>query len=304
MRHLLLILLLGCLSVTGCASTQTWLQSSVCDCEVDKKSCNIDESDIAYAVALHQVDVAHYRAEFDGEQAGVHAQQAREEEEKEADEEASYRSMEELALEPINPTLPQSEITLETEEAQQNFANTFGVAPPSIGQAFQDAFRRHDRSVLAIHRPGEALELYRDGARLASRDLSDYAAVTPPEDLISLPTGAVELVRNGSVQLKLVHAREQEDGGITYYVAIYKLIGNKIGTIFHHPIASSSPDGELTRQADLRYLHGKDHRIIEWITLDEEGMPDGEPQRFEWNRWEGVYRIPGPPPTAPRQPQS
>ncbi len=308
MRILFSTLILGLLTTIGCAPTQAWLQGSVCKCETES-ACDASSTEVAHAVALHQIDVAHYRAEFDGDRAGAQVLREKEEAEKsengEADErEAAYRSMEELALEPIDPTLPQSRISLDGEADRESFANTFGIAPPEEGQIFQAAFKRHDRSVLAIHRPGQALDLYRGGSALASLDLSNYDDLPVPDDLISLPTGAIELVRNGSVQIKLIHARQNEDGEISYSLAIYKLIGNEIGTIFHHPIAYIDQSGELTRQGDLRYLHGMDHRTIEWIPLDEEGKPEGEPLRFEWNRWEGVYRVPGPPPTAPRQPQS
>lgn len=297
---LLPFLLIG---FTGCAPTQQWLQPRVCECE----SADADDSNssqIAHAIAFHQVDQAHYRAETDGDEAALAIKEAQAAEEEEEDEEVWYRSADDLAYEPIDPTISDTVIALASDEDREQFEDRYNIDAPEPGEAFRGRFRAQDRSTIAVHRPGEALEIYSDGELIASQNLEQFDRVIADDDITRFPTGALDLIRGSDVQLKLVHAEAHEDGSVTYHLGIYQLIGEYIGTAFRQPIARADKDGTVRRLADLRFLHGYDSRIIEWIPLDENGDPVDEPLQYKWNHWEGVYRLPGPPPTAPDDPQS
>ncbi len=316
---------------SGCAVIQQRLEPMICDCET-ATSCEGPGLEIASAVAAHQVDQAHYRAQLGGEEAARDLGYEYESDEQlasdhddspsesksESETAASERAerlaraeeqarieREKMALDPVDPYLPQAHVLLETDEDRSAFEANFGITPPDENATvFHGAFRADEDATVAIHRPGQALRIYQEGQLLASRDLSEYDSQPDLEEIGEEQARVVDVVE-GTVEVKLIHARP-DDEGTTYFVGIYKLIGDEIGSIFHHPIARRDENGALTRFADIQFLHGTDHRTIQWIPLDEEGQPDGDPLIYEWNRWEGVYRIPEPPPTAPNRstPQS
>ena len=305
MKHLpvVAICLVASLVISGCAQTQQWLEPRVCDCAEAVDSCDATPDDITRALVQQQVDHAYYRAQVDGEHAAEALAEAAEEEEREE----AVRSPEELAMEPVDPLGEDARVVLDDEEARIAFEERHDIEAPEVGSVYRAAFESRDRSSVAIHRPGDALDLYSDGEKVASLSLESYDDELAPKELNSFRSGASDLVRDGTAQLQLIHRQTDDDGDVTFYLAIYKLIGEHIGTVLREPIATASAgeeDDTMEYLADIRFLHGIDHRIIEWIPLDNEGQPTGEPQRKEWNQWEGVYRVPEPPPTAPDQPQS
>lgn len=298
--HVLLVLapiLMG----LGCAPTQQWLQNRVCSCEVEQSCEEGSPAELMRAAAVQQVDYARQIASQD---TAVPEQETGESEAREEDDDSAVRDIDELAAEVIDPSLPDARIPLDDEEKRKSFADRFGLQPPPEGRAYRGTFRDEDRFDLAVHRPGKSLDFYHDGDRFISLDLSDYAAVPIPEELSELDSGAVELVDKGTAQLQLIQGRKSDAGSIIYVVAIYKIIGDHVATIFERPVAKADSGGEIEQKGNLRYLHGVDHRIIEWIPTDAQGQQVDESIHYEWNPWEGVYRIPRPPPTAPRQPQS
>ncbi|MFB6351122.1 MAG: hypothetical protein ABEN55_09330, partial [Bradymonadaceae bacterium] len=59
-------------------------------------------------------------------------------------------------------------------------------------------------------------------------------------------------------------------------------------------------DLERTGYVDFVRSDGNTH--LRWIPADEQGNPDFNGAAvLEYNQWEGVFRIPKPPPTAPDQ---
>ena len=284
------------LVISGCSTVQKWVGDSDCDCEVVEKCPAPTTDEIARAIVTHQIDYAYERASSEGEIA-AHTL------DKEDDQDGARRT-EELALEPIDPTLDDAALNFDDDDHRASFEESSGLQVPEDGELFRGTFESPDRSAVAVHRPGESIDLYADGQSVASLSIEEFDGESIPDDAFSFPTGAIDLVREGTVQLKLIHAESDEDGAVTYHLAIYKIIGDKIGTIFRKPIATKTQDGTVDPFGDLRFLHGVDHRIIEWTPLDDNGEPDGEAIRYEWNRWEGVYRIPEPPPTAPPDHQS
>lgn len=288
---------IGCILAAGCAPTKQWLEPRVCNYEEFEGDLPPDE--IARIVALHQIDRAHHTANTEETLAARRLETAAEEAAAEA---VPYREPEELAGEPINPAVADSTVTFDSDDAKEAFEQRHGLELADNTRVYRGAFKGSDHSIVAIHRPGESVEL-RDGDRhIAAISVDAFVDEPPPEDLIPFEPGAVELVQDGTHQLKLLHAEQNEETGeIVYRLRIYKFIGSHIGTIFDKPIAVAGGEDDASVQllADVRFLHGIDHRVIEWTPVDADGEPSDEAIKYEWNRWEGVYRIPEPPPTTP-----
>lgn len=294
--YLLTIMMLAVLS-SGCSTVQQWLGAEECDCD-PVEPCEVSTETIAHAVVTHQVEAAHQRAATEGEQLAQHAQPEHEDEADDPEEEALRRA-EERAAEPIDPTLPDATVRFEGEDERESFADRHGIDVSDNAQVFRHRFTPDDRSAIAVHRPGEALELHdNDDGLVASLPLDEYDDTVVVDDSLPVAPVAVELVRDRVTQLQLVHAKTDDDGNTTYYMGIYKLIGPKIGTVFHSPIAVADEDDTVTPLAEVRYLYGMDARFIEWTSLEGDESK-GESEHYQWNEWEGVYRIPNPPPTAP-----
>lgn len=290
--------------LAGCSTTQEVLEPRVCDYEAERAEvrddCERQTLEIVGAIASHEIDRAFDHAVSDGEETARELQRMAQREDDEADD--LYRDPEELAEEPINPVVADSPVEFESEEAREDFEEAHDLELTDDVEVFRGRFKPGEPRTTAVHRPGQSLRLYDPrGQSVSSVDLSSYEQRLPPADEISdFPTGAVELVQDGSDQLKLLHAESDDQGRITYHLSVYKFIGSRIGTIFSQPIAvREAADEPVHTLARVRYLHGLDHRIIEWTPIDEEGEQTEEPTHYEWNRWEGVYRVPKPPPTAP-----
>ncbi len=287
---------------SACAPAQQWLEPRVCDCSQDIEEARTEAeptpAEMAVPPASVHVEYAHARATEDGEQ------QARELEAGAESDDDPYLDPEDLAEYPVNPVVDDSQIGLETEDDLRDFEERYDTEVSDTDRAFHINIGGNAPSAVAIHRPGQALEIYADGRRIDSLELDEYDDQPVVEELTDYPAGPVELISDGTEQLKLFHARTDDDGSTTYEVSFYKVIGSRIGTIFRKPIAVRNADQSLVRHADIRFLHGIDHRVIQWIEFDDEQQPGGEPELYEWNHWEGVYRIPEPPPTAPRPPRS
>lgn len=274
----------------GCTSIQQRLATQDCECEA-VEPCESPDRKIAHAVAEHEIDSAQHAAAT--EKKAARAAEEQEKEDQETDDSDVIRSAEELAQAPVDPTVPESIVEFEDEDDRKAFQERHDVDIADDARVFQEHFADDDHSAIAVHNPGESLEIYSDRRQVASLEFDEFAAVDEPHDELPVSATAIDLVRDQATQLKLVHSKTDDDDTTTYYVGIYKLIGSKIGTIFFEPVAIAEDDGSVELLADIGYLHGLDDRIIEWIPVDD------EPTTYEWNHWEGVYHIPEPPPTAP-----
>ena len=293
------VLVVACFLVfVGCAPTQQWLEPRVCDCpDAAADECGDSSTEIASAVVDHQIDHAHYRADVDVEQAARDLERMAEQED-----ETPYRDPEELAEEPINPVISDTEISFDDDEDRDFFEETYNVELTDSARVFRANFTAAGRTTVAIFRPGRSLEIADESGSVASLELDAFDDRPVPRDEVTdYALGPVELVQDGTHQIKLIHARADEDGGLSYYIGLYKFIGSRIGTIFERPLAVETDDGEVRRLADIQFLHGVDNRRIRWIGLSDDGDPVDEFEDYHWNRWEGVYRLPEPPPTAPER---
>ena len=285
----------------GCASLKQWAEPHVCDCEPEVMEARSDcqqemLTEAATAVLAYQLDQAHYRAATNVDELAAEIQHADEQE----DDDSPYRDPEDFAEEPVNPVVVDSPIELDDEDQREQFQEDYDLELDEHDRVFRGNFLSQDSSSIAVYRPGDAVNFYDDDRLFASLDIEEhYEDVTAPEDLTDFAPGAVELVQDGTHQLKLIHAEIDEDDRHVYHLNLYKVIGSEIAKIFSQPVGIEDPEGEVRPIAELQFLHGVEDRRIKWTPLTEEGEPEGDPKQYRWNRWEGVYRVPQPLPTAP-----
>jgi hypothetical protein len=74
-----------------------------------------------------------------------------------------------------------------------------------------------------------------------------------------------------------------------------------VGTIFERVVAEQkAPEAEPKRRGYVDVLRGDRHRYLRWTPAAEDGSRvEQKAVVLHWNKWEGLFRRPGPPPTAP-----
>lgn len=306
---------------------QGWLKPHVCDCA--QSADNAQAGDEALACAELQEE----RAEPDADhamascveagsgaldEAIARASQVEEEEEliEGIDEEAprlrtlsrERRAAEKEKggepLELFDPTIAGAKVD-DAEFAQKNFNVSLEKSDDAL--VFHGEFAQVPGEELAVVRPGQEIAVYGESSRIARVDFKGELA---PQAFVELglklnPEGAsaVRLVKDGTLQL-LAHWREADDEGkFSYRVGVFKVTGPFIANVFTKTLATSdAPDGELQRQGTYEILRGEEHRAIRWIPADESGkLLVDQAETLEWNRWEGMYRVPAPPAAGPKR---
>lgn len=331
-RHILIILFIA-LATTGCTTIKRTLQPWVCECaapsdtmlagsqaagdgdDTDEGSA-LDEGDDSYAIGTDGVEGD--EGDESGSLVASTGQSSDEmdalgDEEEAAPGQANVRRVarqsdpEALANDPAHMPFDAVEgiarVDLDSAEARRAFEARHNVKipdQPGVVAMSGSFIRNEDNAAIVI--PGQSIRIYSGGRLAAQRNLSNQAASVALDELSERPIEPVRLVHNGSLQVLVHYAEVDPAGSIDYRVAIYKVIGNDIGTIFERTLARrASAEAPLQRLGALEFLQGRNHRFIRWTPLDEQGQPVGEPEILRWNRWEGVYRLPVPPPTAPRR---
>jgi len=206
-------------------------------------------------------------------------------------------------LEPVDPFVESARVSLESDADREVFGSAHGVTPLETAAVFTGPFMRYQDGAAAVYTPGEGLNFYVNGQLHAQLDLShtvadevDWASITEHTP------GALRVVRDGTLQVLIPYAVDRpEDGARDYYVGIYKVIGNFVGKIFERRVAyRPEADADVQVLGAITFMRGESHRAIGWAPLGEGGDASATPEVLRWNNWEGVFRVPGPPPTAPR----
>lgn len=216
-------------------------------------------------------------------------------------------------------------------EHRSHVAETYEIDPPSSEDAvaipgtyvtdlkdFDEFENLDDEAVdnqIAVIRPGTNVAIYAGGEEIASLDVSSEHSL--PAELDSVRP--VRVVRDGTTQLLFFwtetpdDTRKEDDESdksdegdedtVEYKVGLLKVIGPFVGKIFEGTVATSNGSkADLEKSAYLEFLRGDDHHLIRWTPADEEEKPAiDETKLLQWNPWEGVYRVPKPPPTQPDQ---
>ncbi|MFP4596614.1 MAG: hypothetical protein ACLFVJ_00090 [Persicimonas sp.] len=303
-------LLLLSLALSGCQTMRGVLKPYVCDCsaETASQSCPTDREDqppTAVALSQQQTERAVSRAREKALPDSDDAPSLRKIERAE-------KKMKEPKVDPMkvaDPEVEEARVDLSGADESDRLQDSFGIELPDEGDgfAFTGNFTPNAGRELAVVHAGRDLAFYGSDGRIAHLPLDiEWDASTFEE--LELDSGrttprAVRLVRDGTLQI-LLHWREEDDEGhVAYKVGAFKVIGAFVGRIFEETLATrEAPDGELRRRGTYEFLHGKSHHYVRWIPADDAGdLLIDQAEVLQWNRWEGVYRVPEPPPTAPRR---
>lgn len=312
-----LIVALLALVLAGCSTVRNTLKPWVCDCAQEDVICPVESED--QLLAEHEDhghedhehgDETHDLADEGEDEVSVDARDEhqapslrtlRRSAQVEATEEVGGETEE--SLQPVDALVAHALLDVSTEEARRSVAAARGIplaADPGL-IVLGGTFLRGEEST-AVVIPGNNLRIYSEGSVTAQRRLNRHAKGVDLSPVTDSPVTAVQLVRDGSTQILVHYAERSGDGATLYKVAIYKVIGPEVGSVFEQTLARRASDNEpVEHLGRFRVLQGKTHRFIEWTHLDAEGNPAGPPQILRWNRWEGVFRPPTPPPTAPRR---
>ncbi|MBA2663809.1 MAG: hypothetical protein H0U74_16090 [Bradymonadaceae bacterium] len=301
---------------TGCSTIRSTLKPWVCDCTVQhaESSTGDDESD------EHDHD-----EDIDTSEDAAHAQNSRNDEEgmeamgeEESEEgtgqpnfrtvarasEADQAAALKIAHAPASVVESIASVDTTSADERRAFEQKFGISIPSNPETrvLVGNFLRNEENAAVII-PGNSIKIYTGGRLAAQRSLTNQDARHRLDGIeASELVQPVRLVRNGTLQILVHYAQVEASGAIVYKVAIYKVIGSDIGSIFDETLARrEAADQPLKRQGAYEFLQGKNHRFIRWTALDADGQPLSQPAVLRWNRWEGVYRVPVAPPTAPKR---
>ena len=203
---------------------------------------------------------------------------------------------------PVDVALGDHVVELDGSDAERNFKETHRLPPPDSDEAtilkgpFSDR-SDHGQPQVAFVEAGKRIQIHAEGQLVTETTFKQLSNM--PDELQAIRP--VRVVRDGTVQLLFCWSERGEESRIRYKAGIFKVIGSRLGRIFERTVAvRDSEDGELTRRGYFEFLRGDDHRFIRWTPADDEGAPAPDDSVIlQWNRWEGVYRRPVPPPTAP-----
>lgn len=315
-RRLPLLVLGGVLvCLGGCQTVQNTLKPYVCECDAkkvveectDRDEAGDEEARTLLAHSRQMTEAAVVRARVDAEIEGSDSDEPsyrrleRGGDEADADEEAEPKGD---PLEQVDPTVESAAV--DGDELDE-LADKYGTdLPDDDVSAFKGDFAQSEEGEeLLVVEGAERISVYTRGRRLAELELDGELDKEGFEKMDAEPDQveprAVELVKNDTLQLLMHWREENDDGEVAYKVGVFKPIGEYVGQLFEKTLATRAEDGdELQRHGAYEVLRGDDHRFLRWIPADDDGeMLTDEAEVLEWNEWEGVYRKPEPPPTAP-----
>ncbi|MFW5967230.1 MAG: hypothetical protein ACOCV2_06910, partial [Persicimonas sp.] len=207
-------------------------------------------------------------------------------------------------LEPIDPT---AEDVVVEDDDREELGQKYNVdLDDEDVTVFEGNFSvTEDGTQLLVIEQTKRMTVYSHDRKLAELELDGQPGVEGFEELDfeadQLEPRAVRLVKDDTFQVMLFWREEDDEGEFAYKVAAFKPIGEFIGRIFERTLATrAGEDEELERRGAFEVLRGDDDRFVRWIPADDNGeLLTDEAEILEWNKWEGVYRVPEPPPTAP-----
>ena len=224
---------------------------------------------------------------------------------------------------PLDPTLETDVYDLTDADARETIADQFGIEPPDTKGAiaipgtfldpdefeeyrdpefkgFDDISEEQQQNQVAIVIPGERITVYAGEEEVAVREFEADADL--PSTLTSVRP--VRLIDDGTIQLLAYWPESNEDSDrVRYQAGVLKVIGPFVGTLFERTVAErETADAGLRRTGYVDFLTNQQDPRVRWIPADGEGQPDlNRAQIMEWNRWEGLFRVPETPPAAPDQ---
>jgi hypothetical protein len=210
-------------------------------------------------------------------------------------------------LELIDARVDEAVVEISDVSKAEQLQESYGVAlQDSDALVFTGNYSAQPGDELVVVRPGKDLSIYGTDSRIGQLALGGDPAASSFAELgvaaDQTKPQAVRLVQDGTLQVMLHWREESEEGTFVYKVGVFKVIGPFVGRIFERTLAvSETEDGELRRRGAYEILRGDSHRFIRWIPADDSGeLLTEQAMVLKWNRWEGVFRVPKPAPTAPK----
>ena len=286
---------------SGCSAVRSVLRPMVCECERDADSGSADE--FAEEDHLHEEDGGELEEE-EGDEGDALATEDEAPEPEDTD--WPDEALAEPELAPVEVVVADALVPAPDREAR---AEDYAIPSlPAGSHLLTGEFTRKPGAEAFVLIPNDVIAVYGESGRVARErlPLSVHDAFPPATLAVadpSQPVQAVDLVRDGTRQVAVATLELGDDGRAIVWLTILKTIGGRVGRIFRAPLATVG-DGGYEPVGRVDFLRGRQHRVLRYTPLDGgEASGWSEPQIFRWNRWEGVYRIPGPPPTAPRSKQ-
>lgn len=299
----------GLVSLAGCHTIRKTLQPQERDCDANERiaqECSHEEreADPASSVA-HSRRVAH--AAHDRAQLASKDELAESGEPAYRDLERGDDQKEEPDRDPLEPIDPTAETPVVDDDDREELGQEYNVDLDDDDlTVFEGNFSvTEDGEELVVIEQTKRMTVYSPRRKLTELELEGEAGVEAFEELgfeaDQLEPRAVRLVNNDTFQVLIFWREEGEEDELAYKVAAFKPIGEFIARIFERTLATRAEDDEeLQRHGTFEVLRGDDNRFVRWIPADEDGeLQTDQADILEWNEWEGVYRVPKPPPTAP-----
>jgi hypothetical protein len=298
-------------SLTGCTAIKGMLKPMVCDCAeatAHNSECPTpDDDEGGSSTKMAKVDQA-ANEDSDGEPSDSAKKKKRAK--KDGDSEPSKRTIERREPKPdplalIDPDIDDAVVASDDDDRMSTLQDDYPLGDSLAESAvvLTGNFDAGEGDEVAVVEPGRRIQIFDASGRIAELEFSSNLADTVPEDARRSGTVAVEVIRDGTAQILTHWAEQHEDGTVVYKMGLFKLIESYVGTSFEAELARKPADAEsFERNGTYEFLHGDDHAYIRWIPASDSGGFDAsEATVYKWNKWEGVYRVPKPPPTAPKR---
>lgn len=292
------------LLLTGCTAIKGMLKPMVCDCTTDvstAQTCPPPEDESPSSVVLASAEVSASTEAASTAANGENTEQNTSPEKRTLKREEPERD----PLELIEPVVEGGVVDLDDEKAWADIRSMFPV-PESPGESsvvLRANFDAGEGRELALVEPGRRIRVFNQTEQIAEYKFSTTVAESGPESSPRGGTSAVTVVRDGTAQILTHWTERHDDGSVSYNVGLFKLVQIHLGTAFKAELAHKPANSKaFVNRGTYEFLRGNDHAFVRWIPASDEGDFDAsEATVYKWNKWEGVYRIPKLPPTAPRE---
>lgn len=160
-------------------------------------------------------------------------------------------------------------------------------------------FDHEEGNELFVFSPGKAFDVYSTKRRIAQTksDLDPTHAQIKALG-IEVPVVASELVRDGLLEVVIYGVRTEGEVEVLE-VQVMKVIDEFVAIVFRERLAEKSGETwEVLKSVE--FTRGQRHRFV---LVRDAGDDSGAPEVYRWNQWEGMYRVPYIPGTAPTSPE-
>ena len=266
--HRWLLIVFGVSLLTGCGAIKNMLRPMVCDCE---KEVACEEPRANSQSPIVQVN--------------------RNTEEAPEPDERDVTSSEAAALEAIDPSLPDATLDVASQKkslkSKLTFEPLFAFKGDFSGKRGPDYVGADDDMVM-----------FSNGKWRSQLPIDTLMRVDELKDPLYKPFAA-QLVKDDALELVLFTVDSSDPAQRVYLMQVYKAIGERIGIVFEYAFARKTANG-ITPLAKIDFVEGAHHRRIRVTPVSPDGLLDlANIKVFAWNKWEGMFRVPRKPPTAP-----